>query len=121
MRHAGASAPPWLGGPIRKHSWKWIAGCLFAAAILAWFLYAQLSAHGFDWRLILASFARLHGSWLALSLLPISGTYVVRALRWAIFLKPLKPRPSFRGILSATLIGFSAITLFGRPGEFVRP
>ena len=49
------------------------------------------------------------------------GTYAGRALRWAVFLKPLKPHPSFRNLLSATVIGFTAITLFGRPGEFVRP
>jgi uncharacterized protein (TIRG00374 family) len=33
----------------------------------------------------------------------------------------LKPKPSFRNLLSATILGFTAITLFGRPGEFVRP
>jgi uncharacterized protein (TIRG00374 family) len=42
-------------------------------------------------------------------------------MRWAVFLKPLKPRPSILNLLSATVIGFTAITLFGRPGEFVRP
>jgi hypothetical protein len=48
-------------------------------------------------------------------------TYPGRALRWAVFLKPLKPHPSLRNLLSATIVGFTAITLFGRPGEFVRP
>ena len=91
------------------------------AAGLIWFLYVQLTTHGFDWRLAAHSISRLHGGWLALSLLPIGGTYVVRALRWAVFLKPLKPHPSLRNLLTATLIGFAAITLFGRPGEFVRP
>ena len=42
-------------------------------------------------------------------------------MRWAVFLKPLKPLPSMRNLLSATVIGFTAITLFGRPCEFVRP
>ena len=42
-------------------------------------------------------------------------------MRWAVFLKPLKPHPSMRNLLSATVIGFTAITLFGRPCEFVRP
>ncbi len=90
-------------------------------AAVVWFLYAQLSAQGFDWRLAARSFARLRGRWLALSLLPIAGTYGIRALRWAVFLKPLKPHPPLLALLSATLIGFTAITLFGRPGEFVRP
>ena len=51
----------------------------------------------------------------------MGATYAVRAWRWAVFLKPLKPHPSRWNLLSATLIGFTAITLFGRPGEFVRP
>jgi len=38
-----------------------------------------------------------------------------------VFLKPLKPRPSFRNLLSATVVGFTALALFGRAGEFVRP
>jgi hypothetical protein len=38
-----------------------------------------------------------------------------------VFLKPLKPHPSVRNLFSATIIGFTAITLFGRAGEFVRP
>jgi uncharacterized protein (TIRG00374 family) len=59
--------------------------------------------------------------WVAVSLIPILGTYWGRALRWAVFLKPLKPHPSMRNLLSATVVGFTAITLFGRPGEFVRP
>ena len=63
----------------------------------------------------------MHWQWVALSLIPIAGTYWGRALRWAVFLKPLKPHPSMRNLLSATVVGFTASTLFGRPGEFVRP
>lgn len=94
---------------------------MLAAATVGWFLHAQLSARAFDWRLAAASFARLRWSWLLLSLLPIAGTYYGRALRWAVFLKPMKEHPSIRNLLSATVIGFAAISLFGRPGEFVRP
>ena len=75
----------------------------------------------FDWNLAATSLARLRWGWLLLSLVPIFGTYYGRALRWAVFLKPLKPHPSMRNLLSATVVGFTAITLFGRPGEFVRP
>jgi uncharacterized protein (TIRG00374 family) len=91
------------------------------AGLLFWALRRELAGLSFDWKLAGASLARLQWPWLALSMLPISGTYIGRALRWRIFLKPLKPRPSFRNLLSATVIGFTAITLFGRPGEFVRP
>lgn len=75
----------------------------------------------FDWRLAGRTFARVHWGWVAISLIPLLATYWGRALRWAVFLKPLKPRPSMRNLLSATVVGFTAITLFGRPGEFVRP
>ncbi|MGP8245605.1 MAG: lysylphosphatidylglycerol synthase transmembrane domain-containing protein [Bryobacteraceae bacterium] len=89
--------------------------------LLFWALRRQLANQSFDWKLAGASLAGLRWNWLALSLLPIAGTYIGRALRWRIFLKPLKSKPSFRNLLSATVIGFTAITLFGRPGEFVRP
>jgi glycosyltransferase 2 family protein len=106
---------------IQKHTWKWVAGCVLALAAVVWFAGAQLAARGFDWSLAAGSVARLHWNWLALALVPMFGTYYGRALRWIVFLKPLKEKPSLRNVLSATVIGFTAITLFGRPGEFVRP
>jgi uncharacterized protein (TIRG00374 family) len=106
---------------IRKHTWKWVAGCVILLGAIIWFVRAQLAARSFDWSLAAASFGRLHWDWLALALIPMFGTYYGRALRWAVFVKPLKARPSIRNLLSATIIGFTAVTLFGRPGEFVRP
>jgi len=58
---------------------------------------------------------------MALAVAFAYSTYWGRALRWAVFLKPLKPKPSLRNLISATVVGFTAITLLGRPGEFVRP
>lgn len=58
---------------------------------------------------------------MLLSLVPIFGTYYWRALRWRVMLEPLKATPSVGNLLSATVIGFTAITLFGRAGELVRP
>jgi glycosyltransferase 2 family protein len=90
-------------------------------AALVWFLYGQLAERGFDWRLAAQSIAGLRGKWLLLALVPIFGTYLGRALRWAVFLRPMMPKASIGKLLSATVIGFTAIALFGRPGEFVRP
>ena len=106
---------------IPRLPWKWVALCVLAAALVVWALSTQLEGRAFDWRVALGSFARLHWGWIALSLIPIFGTYYGRALRWAVFLRPLRPHPSRWGLLSATILGFTAITLFGRPGEFVRP
>ena len=89
---------------------------------MVWLLHARpLETPTFDWKLAGSTFAHVHWHWVALSLIPMLATYWGRALRWAVFLKPLKPHPSMRNLLSATVVGFTAITLFGRPGEFVRP
>jgi uncharacterized membrane protein YbhN (UPF0104 family) len=92
-----------------------------AAALAAWILQSRVSARAFDWSLAVAAVTRLRWPWLLAALIPIFGTYYGRALRWEVFLKPLKSRPSMRNLLVATVIGFTAITLFGRAGDFVRP
>jgi uncharacterized protein (TIRG00374 family) len=105
----------------QRHTAKWVIACVLAIALLGWLAYNQFSQHGFDWRLAAGSFQRLNWNWILLSVLPIFGTYYGRALRWAVFLKPQRPNASLGKLLSATVIGFTAVTLFGRPGEFVRP
>src|ERR1700691_3416709 len=90
-------------------------------ALGAWIVHSGLSVRAFDWGLAAAAVTRLRWPWLLLALIPIFGTYYGRALRWEVFLQPLKARPSMRNLLVATVIGFTAITLFGRGGDFVRP
>jgi uncharacterized protein (TIRG00374 family) len=58
---------------------------------------------------------------MALALSSILATYVGRALRWEIMLRPLNPEARLKRILVATCIGFTAVVLFGRAGEPVRP
>jgi hypothetical protein len=48
-------------------------------------------------------------------------TYYGRALRWGVMLEPLVPVPNHWRLFKATAIGFAAVVLLGRPGEFVRP
>ena len=110
--------PKWSEGS----GWKWIAGVVLAAALVVWVLRARpFGTPAFDWKLAGGTFTRIRWWWVAAALVPIFGTYWGRALRWAVFLKPLKPDASVSRLLSATIVGFTAITLFGRPGEFVRP
>lgn len=45
----------------------------------------------------------------------------MRVLRWLVLLRPLAPHASQAALFRATTIGFSAVYLFGRPGELVRP
>ena len=69
----------------------------------------------------MAGFAGLRWGWVFAAVILMSGTYYGRALRWAVLLKPLVPRPRIRNLLTATVIGFAAISLFGRAGEIIRP
>jgi uncharacterized protein (TIRG00374 family) len=97
-----------------------VAGGAVLAALIVWAVH-ELSRTSFDWGLLATSVRHMAWGWLVLCLVPIAGTYYGRALRWAVFLRPLKAQPSMRNLMSATVIGFAAITLFGRPGELVRP
>ena len=47
--------------------------------------------------------------------------YVVRAIRWKIFLKPVRPKASSMSLVAPTVIGFTGLALLGRPGELIRP
>lgn len=63
----------------------------------------------------------MHLGWLGAATSLVMLTYVGRALRWQVMLKPLKPNSSLWTLFDATAIGFTAMVLFGRPGEVVRP
>jgi|HubBroStandDraft_6_1064221.scaffolds.fasta_scaffold250751_2 uncharacterized protein (TIRG00374 family) len=106
--------------PPETH-WKRI---ILAALILALFvglLYYRLRQSPFRWSDFQRTFIGVDWGWFAAALAFIYLSYVGRALRWRVMLRPLKLNPSFRNINSATVIGFTAVFLLGRPGELVRP
>jgi uncharacterized protein (TIRG00374 family) len=47
--------------------------------------------------------------------------YGVRAFRWKIFLRPVRPQASSVSLIAPTIIGFTGLALLGRPGELIRP
>lgn len=100
--------------------WKWAVAAAAAAIVvlLAWW---GIRERGFDWGFFWSTLAGLRWGWVAAAVVLVLSTYVGRALRWRVLMRPVKPDPSFWGLTSATMIGFAAITVLGRPGEFVRP
>jgi len=110
-----------VGGRPRRRSWLWLAALLAAIGLAAALVYARWREAGFHWPVFVNSFRELGWFWVAASAALAVLTYFGRALRWGVMLKPLKPRPSLSNLFSATAIGFTAVVLLGRAGEFVRP
>jgi uncharacterized protein (TIRG00374 family) len=113
---------PLLEASIGKRKWTWsallVVVLLLAGACLFW---SQASQHGFRWKVFFSTMAGLRWDWLLLATALALVTYYGRALRWAVLLKPVRAQPRMWNLVSATVIGFTAVTLLGRPGEFVRP
>jgi len=98
------------------------AGIALAATIAAIvFVIYRWRTSGFAWSEFAAALRLVDWSWLVLSQALVLATYLGRALRWEVMLRPIKPNASISRVLSATMIGFTAIVLLGRAGELVRP
>jgi hypothetical protein len=80
-----------------------------------------LKSRGFDWAAFRATLLALEWWWLAAASGCVMVSYYGRALRWRVLMRPVKADASVWNLFVATVIGFSAITVLGRPGEFVRP
>ncbi len=88
--------------------------------ILGLLVYFQVQHwRSFDWARFRAEshVSPLH---IAVAIALIYLTYILRALRWKVFLEPVcKTRTSH--LVAPTFIGFTGLALLGRPGEFIRP
>jgi glycosyltransferase 2 family protein len=92
------------------------------AALIAW----RLHASHFDWAGFARSLSTADIRLLGLAILVIWSNNVIRALRWAVFLRPtykasgLPPTPWHR-LIGSQFIGFTGLAIFGRIGELIRP
>lgn len=88
--------------------------------VLGLLIYFQVQHwRNFDWALFLKA-SRVEPLHLASAIGLIYVTYVLRALRWKVFLEPVR-KTRTRDLVPATFIGFAGLALLGRPGEFIRP
>src|SRR5689334_9513759 len=74
----------------------------------------------FDWRAFAENVRDVRLTFVLGGAALIYAAYYFRALRWQIFIARIREVPVSR-LISPTLVGFSAIALFGRAGELVRP
>jgi len=97
----------------------WAASLLLLAAV--GFLVYRGRQTGFDLAEFAASFREVRWGWIVLAWLVGLLSYAGRTWRWMVMLRPLAPQARSRDVFSATVIGFTAVYLFGRAGELVRP
>jgi hypothetical protein len=88
-------------------------------AVLVYFQFREWQA--FDWGKFRNLSQQIRWIHVLHAVLWIYFGYALRAIRWKIFLLPVRPKASYMGMISPTLIGFAGLALLGRPGELIRP
>ena len=99
-----------------------ILASVLVFCILAILIYLQYRHwRTFDWGTFWSQTHRIRWRHVFHGVVLIYLAYVVRALRWKIFLQPVRPQAKLSELVSPTLIGFTGLALLGRAGEFIRP
>ena len=92
------------------------------ATILAVLIYMQFRTwKNFDWPTFWNQSRQISPLRILNAVALIYLSYFLRALRWKIFLRPVRKETSALGMISPTLVGFTGLALLGRPGELIRP
>ncbi|HZS47724.1 MAG TPA: lysylphosphatidylglycerol synthase transmembrane domain-containing protein [Blastocatellia bacterium] len=97
-----------------KRQLKIITGFVVGAAFIIWF------ASRLNWSAVWSDLLSADLKLIIVATLLISLTYLIRSFRWQALLAPMK-KTTISHLFAANAIGFAAIFLFGRAGEFVRP
>ncbi len=101
---------------------RWLG--LGALAIVLALAFYNLSRgdewQNFSWKTVWVSLKDANPIYLLGAVATTYLTYFLRAYRWRFFLDPLK-KSSLWNLFVGQILGFSAVYLIGRPGEFVRP
>ena len=102
---------------VPPRRWLRAAGLALAlVAIVAIGLIWRYRGGNFDWSLFWNTLTGVYPGWLAASIALMLLTYFGRALRWQAMLRPIRPSAGLWGLTSATVIGFTALVLFGPRG-----
>ncbi len=104
-----------------KRALPWL---LFLA--IAGFIGWKLQTSHFDWTGFARSLRAIDLRLIALAILTIYSNNLLRAMRWAVFLRPAlkqqgKSRIHWWNLVGPSFIGFTGLAIFGRIGELIRP
>jgi hypothetical protein len=102
---------------VKKHPWiMYLVGAIVLGA-LGWVLHSRVH---FQWSVFRDQLQHVDWWRIALGAAMILLCYWLRAARWAVLVKPQKKVTSF-SLLGSQVIGFTAVALFGRLADLVRP
>jgi len=91
-------------------------------AVLALLVYLQFREwRTFDWGKFIEHSRDLTWRHVFHGVVLIYLAYILRAVRWKIFLRPVRKETSTVSLVSPTLVGFTGLAVLGRPGELIRP
>lgn len=91
------------------------------AVVLAGLVYLQWRAwQHFDWKTFWFETRGLDWARVVAAVALIYSTFLIRAWRWKIFMRPNREVPAVH-LVAPTVVGFTGLALLGRPGELVRP
>jgi glycosyltransferase 2 family protein len=84
-------------------------------------IYLQVRAwKTFDWQMFWSRTEHIDWLYASYGLALTYFAYVLRAVRWRIFLKPVR-KTTTAHLLAPQFVGFAALALLGRAGEMIRP
>jgi glycosyltransferase 2 family protein len=102
---------------LKKHSWiMYLAGAILLGA-LVWLVHTRVH---FQWNVFRDELQHVDWRRIILAAAMVVFCYWLRAARWAVLIKPQKKVSSF-SLLGSQVIGFTAVALFGRLADLVRP
>ncbi|MGC2112421.1 MAG: lysylphosphatidylglycerol synthase transmembrane domain-containing protein [Candidatus Korobacteraceae bacterium] len=96
---------------------------VFGAVLIALCLLVYLQIRSwktFDWPMFWSRTEHVDWLYVFYGLALTYLAYVLRAVRWKIFLKPVRKTTTMR-LLAPQFVGFAALALLGRAGEMIRP
>lgn len=90
-------------------------------AVLGALIYLQVHTwKKFDWATFWTNTEHVRWDYVAYAIVLIYLAFIIRAIRWRIFLTPLRETTTAR-LIPPQFIGFAGLALLGRPGEVIRP
>jgi glycosyltransferase 2 family protein len=102
---------------VKKHPWiMYIVGAILVGA-LGWVIHTRVH---FQWNVFRDELQHVDWRRIVFAIALVGFCYWLRAARWAVLVKPQKKVTSF-SLLGSQVIGFTAVALFGRLADLVRP